>query len=250
MAALVAPPLAAVVVAQPNVTAGRAVFVDGAPLLGNYCPPGAFTPLALCPAGSYCADAARVAECPAGHFCLKGSFEPRACPPGAACPAGSSFYGPPPLYLAAIAAALLLAVAAYAAVGLAARRANRRSHARLMHGAELDQLLAPLVGPAAATASSGVLTAIRPRVSLRCEELGLVVRSGAVLLAGVTADFPHSALHAVMGPSGAGKTSFFNAIRGTAAAFGAIRGAVRVNGARVEGLRTVTDVTAFVPQVS
>ena len=54
-------------------------------------------------------------------------------------------------------------------------------------------------------------------VELRCERMRVeVVDTGAVLLDDVTARIPAGAFAAVMGPSGAGKTTFMNALSGVA----------------------------------
>lgn len=56
-------------------------------------------------------------------------------------------------------------------------------------------------------------------------------------------------MSAVMGPSGAGKTSFLNALRGTAAAYGTITGSVSLNGKpQPNGLMKAKDIVGFVPQ--
>lgn len=66
---------------------------------------------------------------------------------------------------------------------------------------------------------------------------------------GVNAVFPAGSMSAVMGPSGAGKTSFLNALRGTASAYGTITGNVLLNGiSQASGLLKAKDIVGFVPQ--
>lgn len=66
---------------------------------------------------------------------------------------------------------------------------------------------------------------------------------------GVDAIFPAGTMSAVMGPSGAGKTSFLNSLRGTAAAYGTITGSVFLNGnPQTKGLLKAKDIVGFVPQ--
>ena len=48
---------------------------------------------------------------------------------------------------------------------------------------------------------------IEPRITIRFKGLGLELKDGTSVLSGVTGEFRHSRLFAVMGPSGAGKVS-------------------------------------------
>ena len=54
------------------------------------------------------------------------------------------------------------------------------------------------------------------QIAVKFTELGLRLPSGGFVLKGVTGEIETSSLVAVMGPSGAGKTSFMNAISGRA----------------------------------
>ena len=47
------------------------------PILGNYCPLSALTPVTPCPPGSYCPNASVIIPCPERHFCREGSAYPR-----------------------------------------------------------------------------------------------------------------------------------------------------------------------------
>ncbi|PSC68046.1 ABC transporter G family member 28-like [Micractinium conductrix] len=80
------------------------------------------------------------------------------------------------------------------------------------------------------------------------EGLGLRLHScGKSVLAGVTAQLAASHTTAIMGPSGAGKTSLLLRLSGKAGAYGEQTGVVRVNG-RPDKLERWRQVMGFVPQ--
>ncbi len=68
------------------------------------------------------------------------------------------------------------------------------------------------------------LPILRP---LQFENLSLRIKSGRRILHDVSGDFPHSHVHAIMGPSGSGKSSFITALIGKSNG-GAISGNVAV----------------------
>ncbi|KAG2453490.1 hypothetical protein HYH02_001711 [Chlamydomonas schloesseri] len=68
---------------------------------------------------------------------------------------------------------------------------------------------------------------ISPYLTIQFENLSLKLKSGRRILDHVSGDFPHSHLHAIMGPSGSGKSSFITALIGKAGG-GAITGNVTV----------------------
>lgn len=90
---------------------------------------------------------------------------------------------------------------------------------------------------------------MRPKnnaVSISFKELGLVLRNGATVLDGVTGSFQAGQLVALMGPSGAGKTSFLNVLCGKAS-YGTMKGEVWINGDSRD-IQDLKPVTGFVPQ--
>uniref|UniRef100_A0A6U6G2C4 Calmodulin n=1 Tax=Zooxanthella nutricula TaxID=1333877 RepID=A0A6U6G2C4_9DINO len=84
------------------------------------------------------------------------------------------------------------------------------------------------------------------------EDLGLELpggcggSSGKRVLDGVTGEFKAGRLCAIMGPSGAGKTTFMSVLSGKAR-HGRVTGSVRVNGEEA-GISKLRTVTGFVPQ--
>jgi ABC-type multidrug transport system ATPase subunit len=87
-------------------------------------------------------------------------------------------------------------------------------------------------------------------MSFSFENMGLEVVTAAgkkkSVLDGVTGQIKHSQLVAVMGPSGAGKTTFMNALCGRAY-YGKTTGTIKINGESDEILRHRKRV-GFVPQ--
>ncbi|KXZ52790.1 hypothetical protein GPECTOR_8g178 [Gonium pectorale] len=68
---------------------------------------------------------------------------------------------------------------------------------------------------------------ISPYLTIQFDNLVLKLKSGRRILDHVSGDFPHSHLHAIMGPSGSGKSSFITALIGKAGG-GVITGSVMV----------------------
>lgn len=92
------------------------------------------------------------------------------------------------------------------------------------------------------------LDARRQSLHVEFRQLGLRLRScGKVVLAGVTGVLAETAVTAIMGPSGAGKTSLLNALAGKADSYGVQTGVVLVNG-RPDRLERYKRVMGFVPQ--
>eukprot|EP00930_Biecheleria_cincta_P025142 TRINITY_DN17937_c0_g1_i1.p1 TRINITY_DN17937_c0_g1~~TRINITY_DN17937_c0_g1_i1.p1 ORF type:complete len:695 (+),score=124.75 TRINITY_DN17937_c0_g1_i1:64-2148(+) len=84
------------------------------------------------------------------------------------------------------------------------------------------------------------------KVSIQFENLSLQLPSGVTVLEGVSGQFKSGRMCAIMGPSGAGKTTFMNVLSGKAT-YGKMGGTVLVNDqkADVSGLKSVL---GFVPQ--
>jgi len=77
-------------------------------------------------------------------------------------------------------------------------------------------------------------------------DLGSELPSGKRVLQGVTGEFKAGRMCAIMGPSGAGKTTFMNALCGKAT-YGRTTGSIFVNGQRAD-ISDFKSITGFVPQ--
>jgi len=98
-------------------------------------------------------------------------------------------------------------------------------------------VLKSLIGP----------TKSRTRIDFNFEKLGLRLNStGQQVLAGVTGHCVAGTVTAVMGPSGAGKTTFINTLAGKAT-YGQTTGTVLINGV-VQNIKRFSNVIGFVPQ--
>ncbi len=82
------------------------------------------------------------------------------------------------------------------------------------------------------------------KIRIEFQGLRLTLRSGHTLLSGVNGSIPTGKITAVMGPSGAGKTTFLNVMAGKAQRTG---GSVYVNGV-VADLEEYKGIIGFVPQ--
>jgi len=78
------------------------------------------------------------------------------------------------------------------------------------------------------------------------KDLGLELACGKRVLQGVTGEFKAGRMCAVMGPSGAGKTTFMNTLCGKAT-YGKMTGAIHINGVEAN-ISEFKSVTGFVPQ--
>lgn len=83
-------------------------------------------------------------------------------------------------------------------------------------------------------------------MDIRFENLGLELHNGSTVLAGVTGEFKAGKICAIMGPSGAGKTTFMNALCGKAW-YGKTTGKVFINGEEAD-IQDYKNSIGFVPQ--
>lgn len=133
---------------------------------------------------------------------------------------------------------------------IAALRVSQRRLARTQLARErLWKLLTPLLASQhhSKIQSFRAFKAIRPKITLEFENLGLTLHDGTPILSGVSGSFTHSRVAAIMGPSGAGKSTFLNVIMGKAAGLGKVSGKMKANKRemRPDALR---GIVGFVPQ--
>lgn len=157
------------------------VYIYGSPLAGNYCPSGSSTPLALCPAGFYCPDAATLLNCTEGSYCLEGAIEPTSCPGLSKCsqpddPGTNTGYG-----LAVL--IVLLLVAFFYVVGCYALKAkNLKFYRECAANDDLRAIFAPIAGAGVGrVVEPKVLSDVQPRLTVECKELGLLLGETSVL---------------------------------------------------------------------
>ena len=83
-------------------------------------------------------------------------------------------------------------------------------------------------------------------ITLQFNKVSLTLSSGQQILSDVTGHFPHSRLIAIMGPSGAGKTSFLNVLAGRSA-YARMAGTISINHIPCSTTR-LRSYAGFVPQ--
>ena len=92
-----------------------------------------------------------------------------------------------------------------------------------------------------------IKTKTTTRVNIEVQQLGLKLHSnGAMVLAGVNGKLDSGKVTALMGPSGAGKTTFLNTLSGRAT-YGSVTGKVLLNG-EDRDINSIGSIVGFVPQ--
>ncbi|TPX47429.1 hypothetical protein SeMB42_g03315 [Synchytrium endobioticum] len=238
-------------------------------LVGIPCEPqGRFEPT-ICRNGTYCPDFRTEIICPAGYFCPSGSIEPHKCSVMASCPAGSNtqvFYG------GVIFCVLidLLLVSAFLWLrrvergrikklekGFSAKASRRRS--RLAHSSFNATAIRPGValddGSSIAPGLKDVSVLVDAfkrgmnhqelAIGFKFDDMGCTLKTGKVILQGVTGEIKPGRLTAIMGPSGAGKTTFMNVLMGKYPRTG---GTLWINGREEAGINSCKKIVGFVPQ--
>jgi len=230
-------------------TVYESVYVRGQQFAGNQCPANSSTPTDACPPGFYCPSPGQVETCPAGYYCKQGSQTPSKCPALTSCPEGSSKATLSWTGFIMLAGVLGVLWISYLLLSTMLRM-NQRKLGRTQAARErLWKLLNPLFASQQHSKSQAfrAFKAIRPKITIEFDNLGLTLRDGHSILSGVSGKFTHSRVAAIMGPSGAGKSTFLNVIMGKTAGLGQVTGGIRANGRemRPEDLR---GIVGFVPQ--
>ena len=221
---------------------------------GYYCDSGVPT---ICPAGYYCpyTPGAIPIICPEGFYCQEGFSGPVDCGRLFNCPEGSSARKP------GVGAALIVVFVGLALLGcifglkyLARRRLKKSNQAAQKHR-EVSRAYSNFVQvvtgePTGTGPMQGFNEKIKylSPVSITFDGLGMTLKkNGQLVLDGVTGDFPPGSLVALMGGSGAGKSTFMNALANRAP-YGDVSGRVTINGVSGQTLAAFPRLVGFVPQ--
>eukprot|EP01155_Anaeramoeba_flamelloides_P023511 Anaeramoba_flamelloidesa807698_426.p1 GENE.a807698_426~~a807698_426.p1 ORF type:complete len:1402 (+),score=332.06 a807698_426:290-4207(+) len=224
----------------------------------QYCPAGSVI-TESCTAGYYCPDPTKQIKCPEGNYCPAGSTEPTPCSGWVSCPEKTESQESKHVGVIVDLVILIVLLGGY---WLAMRYVDkRRKTQKISRQLKIDKqsVLSGLVfssislgeGEISATSLWGNTTEI-PKLDFfldfRFENLGLRIkgRSGKIVLKGVTGKIIHGRVTAIMGPSGAGKTTFLNTLCGKAS-YGIPSGLVEINGVE-EPITEYKKVVGFVPQ--
>ncbi|CAI2169630.1 3148_t:CDS:10 [Funneliformis geosporum] len=197
---------------------------------GFLCPENSAQPVFCC-AGYYCnADATEINICPKGSFCAIGTVDPVPCHNLAYCPEGSRranrYYILALVILAAIVIAILFAV------NNKADELKTKKYRGLLKNNEQKMSHEKSLDP------------VNKTFDIEFENLELVLPPDITIMKGVTGKLSHGRTCAIMGPSGAGKTTFVSLLTGKAKR---TNGVIKINGVK-ENLSKYRKLIGFVPQ--
>ncbi|RKP23613.1 P-loop containing nucleoside triphosphate hydrolase protein, partial [Syncephalis pseudoplumigaleata] len=198
---------------------------------GFFCPENTAQPLYCC-GGYYCPTPDKIKICPEGKFCPHGSTEPQGCHFLAKCPEGTatvSKFGVIFLFGAFMTVASML-------FAIKQRKDNikRNKYQHLLQ-----------YGYGAQDESANVdMGQVERTFDISFRNLGLVLPSGVEIMRGVSGELKSSRCCAILGPSGAGKTTFVSLLTGKVQR---TSGSVQVNGVD-EPLSNYSKLIGFVPQ--
>eukprot|EP00656_Telonema_subtile_P001458 TRINITY_DN10649_c0_g3_i1.p1 TRINITY_DN10649_c0_g3~~TRINITY_DN10649_c0_g3_i1.p1 ORF type:complete len:1003 (-),score=263.81 TRINITY_DN10649_c0_g3_i1:69-3077(-) len=221
------------------------------PTQGLYCPANTQTPIYCC-AGYYCPTNTEIIPCGKGNFCKEGAIAESSCPFGTACPEKTS--NPKNTFLI-ICLFLVLGITWYVHSKITyknmlrlqgisdeleleekLRKQNHMTREQFTNagGKEADfnrmdangdgilmyeEMVANQKALEKADNKSNVVEAeegFSETFDFKFNEIGLTLPNGITIMKGVTGRIRHGKVTAVMGPSGAGKTTFLNLLSGKA----------------------------------
>ncbi|KAJ3065620.1 hypothetical protein HDU98_011047, partial [Podochytrium sp. JEL0797] len=235
---------------------------------GKNCniPQGLFEPM-ICPPGFFCPDYKTVTVCPVGHYCLSGSSSPKPCIFMSTCPAGTIVqlhYG---LLLISFVIDFVLAVVfcwiryhehTLANPNTPLLSLNRPSKTAppspttTLFDSSLPVKFDSAVGATMEENISALTQSYHKslhgqdglQMNYEFEGLGLTLAGGKEILKGVSGEIRAGRMTAIMGPSGAGKTTFMNVLMGRVAR---TSGTLKINDT-VSEMHTFKKIIGYVPQ--
>jgi ABC-type multidrug transport system ATPase subunit len=189
----------------------------------------------ICPPGKYCPTPVELLDCPEGYFCPTGTFEPIRCDVISHCPQGSrkqkSYIG---ITIFGCIDFLILLVFVYRFFYERRRVANQFKSKGFSNETKLQL----------AQNFQRSMNGAQVQMNFRMEALGLTLNTGKTILQGVDGHIQSGRLTAVLGPSGAGKTTFMNVLCGKVAR---TSGKLWISGQELE-LSRYRKIVGFVPQ--
>ena len=197
---------------------------------GDQCSSGAqgkYEPL-ICQPGYYCPTPLKMTICPAGYYCPTGTVDPIQCDFISTCPEGSfrqiSYVG-----LLAIGIVDLVLIVLYFVYKMQQQRTRCEPILKVLP-TPIQNLFPKLLNSVPVSRDSKVtekgsatvlvdsfrkgLNNHNLNMNFKFDNMGLTLPNGKTILQGVTGEIRSSRMTAIMGPSGAGKTTFMNVLCG------------------------------------
>jgi len=179
---------------------------------GFLCPGNTQQPTYCCK-GWYCPNSTLAIPCPEGHWCPRGSVKPQRCF-GLKCPertAAAPKYG---IFLVFLIFFVVIAIL------FAIKDRNRK-----IRDAKYNNLLQNIMNEKEDRPEA--VSIDRKKYDIQFKNLGLVLPSRVEIMRGVSGEFKSGRTCCIMGPSGAGKTTFVNLLTDKVKR---TSGEVRING--------------------
>jgi ABC-type multidrug transport system fused ATPase/permease subunit len=189
--------------------------------LGFYCPAGS-SERKNCPAAYYCPTPAEKILCPEDHYCRNNTIEPVKCRRFSYCKAGSKIPAIGGDYLFLTVLFVVLYVAGSHGYLKLLNVLKKKTQAALLDFATTPlDMLSPSKKKGRGDDEEdddvpGLFVERKELMEFTFREMGLKLHNGKIALQGVSGEIKSHTLAAVMGPSGAGKTTFMNALCGRA----------------------------------
>eukprot|EP00759_Apiculatamorpha_spiralis_P045954 PhF_6_TR42666/c0_g1_i4/m.64303 len=226
-------------------------------------PQGWYEPM-ICPAGSECPDMHTQKPCPAGYWCTDGTYSAKKCSYMSYCPEGSETERDLSSLFFAVVADILVFVIYKVYRFIEGRRSmNHRDYIldkypeielRSRDDVNSDEDTDPKVAQNVSEVCKGFKRARGPvpHLEFRFKDLSLSIpikdnEPPRKVLAGVTGCLRPGTVTAIMGPSGAGKTTFFNVLLGKVDDSWVRGGSLTINGEDIAP-STLRQLIGFVPQ--
>lgn len=224
---------------------------------GFYCPANTSLP-SYCCKKYYCPTTDVIKPCKAGHYCNAGQVEGLKCSIFSDCPEKSSKQRATGIWILLV----VIVIVIWVMFKIMEYRATKR---RLLQDLALNEVVAslkqerehveepdldvddkytPLAAGQPSSSTRGEIE-MREGFTIEFDQIGLTLKNGTTIMQNVSGKFLPGRLCAVMGPSGAGKTTIISLVTGKAQR---TTGSIRVNGNEVNGLDEYKKLVGFVPQ--
>jgi len=201
---------------------------------GFFCPRRSFQPI-YCPGGFQCTnDSAEMRPCPENFYCPMGTVKPYQCSYLASCPKGTEKAPKIALFLYML--VLLLIPVFFFKWKDSSNDLNRLRHKYEVVSID-NRSSASLVDQQA-------LSRLDKTFDIEFDNLSLTLPNGVTIMSGVSGALRSGRTTAIMGPSGAGKTTFITLLTGKSKR---TTGSVLING-KPDELSNYKKLIGYVPQ--